>query len=384
MPHRAHPDRAPLSGRLDRSRWLRQDLGLLIGAAGTSVVGALLVWSATHESAGTAYLVRHLLNTAIGMALAIGVSRLGHHGLRLLAPWLYGVSLLGLLAVLTPLGVTINGSRSWIPVVAGFTVQPSEFAKLGLALVLAMVFADRWERGMGPGGRLVALGWVLAAVPVALIMLQPDLGSAVVLGALAFVVIAVAGAPRRWVVGVAVVGVGLVVAALTTPLLSEYQRNRLLAFANPSADPQGFGYQTRQVRLAIGSGGWSGQGFMEGRQTQGGFIPYQLNDFIFSVAGEELGFVGAAGLLLLLSFIVVRVFIVAGRSGDAFGRFVGVGVGTWLGFQVFQNVGMNLGVMPVTGLPLPFVSYGGSSMFASWLAIGVVNAAYAAAHRDRI
>ncbi len=231
-------------------------------------------------------------------------------------------------------------------------------------------------------GRDVGLGWVLAAVPVALIMLQPDLGSAVVLGALAFVVVAVAGAPRRWVVGVGLAATGVVVAALTTPLLSEYQRDRLLAFADPSADPEGIGYQTRQVRLAIGSGGWSGQGFMEGRQTQGGFIPYQLNDFIFSVAGEELGFVGAAGLLVLLSFIVIRIFVVAGRAPDAFGRFVGIGVGTWLAFQVFQNVGMNLGVMPVTGLPLPFVSYGGSSMFASWLAIGVVNAAYAAGQRE--
>lgn len=380
MPRGAHPDR-PL--RL-RGRWLRQDLGLLVGAAGTSVVGALLVWSATHESAGTAYLVRHLLNTVIGMGLAIGVTRLGHQGLRVLAPWLYGVSLLGLVAVLTPIGLTVNGSRSWIPVAAGFTVQPSEFAKVGLALVLAFVFADRWERRVAPSNRDVALGWLLAIVPVGLIMLQPDLGSAVVLGGLAFVVMAVAGSPRRWVVGVAVAAVGLVVAALTTPLLSDYQRDRLLAFANPSADPQGIGYQTRQVRLAIGSGGWNGQGFMEGRQTQGGFIPYQLNDFIFSVAGEELGFIGSAGLLILLSFIVIRIFVVAGRSGDAFGRFLGVGVGTWLAFQVFQNVGMNLGVMPVTGLPLPFVSYGGSSMFASWLAVGVVNAAYAAAHRDRV
>lgn len=378
MPHGAHPDRPLLS------RWLRQDLGLLVGAAGTSLVGALLVWSATHEAAGTAYLVRHLLNTAIGIALALGVSRLGHHGLRLVTPWLYGLSLVGLVAVLTPLGTTINGSRSWIPVVAGFTVQPSEFAKLGLALVLAFVLADRWERRVAPSTRDIALCWLLALVPVALIMLQPDLGSAVVLGALAFVVIAVAGAPRRWVVGIGVAAVGLVVAALTTPLLSDYQRDRLLAFADPSADPQGIGYQTRQVRLAIGSGGWTGQGFMEGRQTQGGFVPYQLNDFIFSVAGEELGFVGAAGLLVLLAFIVIRVFVVAGRSRDAFGRFVGVGVGTWLAFQVFQNVGMNLGVMPVTGLPLPFVSYGGSSMFASWLAVGVVNAAYAAAHRDRV
>ena len=377
MPLRAHPDRPLLT------RWLRQDVGLLVGAAGTSLVGALLVWSATHEAAGTAYLARHLLNTAIGVALAVGVTRLGHHGLRLVAPWLYGVSLLGLVAVLTPLGLTVNGSRSWIPVAAGFTVQPSEFAKVGLALVLAFVFAERWERRVAPTGRDVALAWVLAAVPVALIMLQPDLGSAVVLGALAFVVIAVAGAPRRWVVGIGLAATGVLVAALTTPLLSDYQRDRLLAFADPSADPGGIGYQTRQVRLAIGSGGWTGQGFMEGRQTQGGFIPYQLNDFIFSVAGEELGFVGAAGLLALLSFIVIRIFVVAGRAPDAFGRFVGIGVGTWLAFQVFQNVGMNLGVMPVTGLPLPFISYGGSSMFASWLAIGVVNAAYAAGQRER-
>lgn len=380
MPRGAHPDR-PLNLR---SRWLRQDLGLFVGAAGTSVIGALLVWSATHETAGTAYLVRHLLNTVIGIGLAVGVTRLGHQGLRLIAPWLYGISLLGLIAVLTPIGLTVNGSRSWIPVAAGFTVQPSEFAKVGLALVLAFVFADRWERRVAPSNRDVALGWALAAVPVALIMVQPDLGSAVVLGGLAFVVIAMAGAPRRWIVGVGVAAVALVGAALTTPLLSDYQRDRLLAFANPSADPQGIGYQTRQVRLAIGSGGWDGQGFMQGRQTQGGFIPYQLNDFIFSVAGEELGFIGAAGLLVLLSFIVIRIFVVAGRSGDAFGRFVGVGVGTWLAFQVFQNVGMNLGVMPVTGLPLPFVSYGGSSMFASWLAVGVVNAAYAAGHRDRV
>ena len=377
MPHGAHPDRPLLT------RWLRQDVGLLVGAAGTSLVGALLVWSATHEAAGTAYLARHLLNTVIGIALAVGVTRLGHHGLRLVAPWIYGLSLLGLVAVLTPMGLTVNGSRSWIPVAAGFTVQPSEFAKVGLVLVLAFVLAERWERRVAPSGRDVALAWVLAAVPVALIMLQPDLGSAVVLGALAFVVIAVAGAPRRWVAGVALAATALVVAALTTPLLSEYQRDRLLAFVDPSADPEGIGYQTRQVRLAIGSGGWGGQGFMEGRQTQGGFIPYQLNDFIFSVAGEELGFVGAAGLLVLLSFLVIRVLVVAGRSHDAFGRFVGVGVGTWLAFQVFQNVGMNLGLLPVTGLPLPFVSYGGSSMFASWLAIGVVNAAYAAGQRHR-
>lgn len=373
MPPGPHPDRPVLRS------WARQDLGLLIAATGVSLVGALLVWSATHHAAGTAYLVRHLLNMVVGMGLAAAVTRLGHHGLRILAPWLAALSVLGLLAVLTPLGMTVNGSRSWIPVAAGFTVQPSEFAKVALALGLALLFADRWDRGARPGTRDVLLGWLLVAVPIGLIMLQPDLGSALVLAALGFVVIAVAGASRRWVGGILVAAIAGAVVAFNSPLLSPYQRDRFTAFLDPSADPQGVGYQTRQVRLAIGSGGWWGQGYLEGRQTQGGFIPYQLNDFIFSVAGEELGFVGSAGLLALLGFLVLRIVLIAVRSGDAFGRFVAVGVATWFAVQIFENVGMNLGLMPVTGLPLPFVSYGGSSMFASWLAVGIVNASYAAA-----
>ena len=165
-------------------------------------------------------------------------------------------------------------------------------------------------------------------------------------------------------------------------MLSDYQRDRLTAFADPQADPQGIGYQTRQVRIAIGSGGWQGQGLFEGRQTQGGFIPYQQTDFVFSVAGEELGFLGAAGLLLLLGFVVVRAVLVAARAQDAFGRLVGARASPcWLAFQVFENVGMNLGLMPVTGLPLPFVSYGGSSMFACWLAVGLVNNAHLSSRR---
>jgi rod shape determining protein RodA len=212
-------------------------------------------------------------------------------------------------------------------------------------------------------------------------MLQPDLGSALVLGALAFGVIALSGAPARWLAAAVAAVTAAVTMALTTPVLSDYQRDRLVAFANPQADPQGIGYQTRQVRIAIGSGGWQGQGLFEGRQTQGGFIPYQQTDFIFSVAGEELGFLGAAGVLLLLGFLIVRTVVVAARARDAFGRLMALGVAVWFTFQVFENVGMNLGLMPVTGLPLPFVSYGGSSMFACWLAIGLVNNAHLSARR---
>ncbi|WP_350226945.1 FtsW/RodA/SpoVE family cell cycle protein [Barrientosiimonas endolithica] len=166
--------------------------------------------------------------------------------------------------------------------------------------------------------------------------------------------------------------VAAVVAAWTTPLLSDYQRDRLLAFADPTIDPQGIGYQVSQVRLAIGSGGWWGQGVGEGTQTQGGFIPFQQTDFVFSVAGEELGFAGAAGLLLVSGFVVLRAFLIARDAQDSFGRLVATGVGCWLLFQTVQNVGMNLGMLPVTGLPLPFVSYGGSSMFACWVAVGLL------------
>ncbi len=194
--------------------------------------------------------------------------------------------------------------------------------------------------------------------------------------------IAVAGAPWPWVVGVVGLGVGAVVAVLRSGVLSGYQQDRLLVFLDPERDPLGAGYQLAQVRLAIGSGGWWGEGFMEGRQTQGGFVPYQLNDFIFSTAAEELGFVGTVGLLGLLGFVVLRILLVGVRSRDGFGRFIGAGVGAWFAVQIFQNVGMNLGLMPVTGLPLPFVSYGGSSMFAAWLGVGLVNAAYVARSRD--
>ena len=364
------------------SRWARHDVGLYLAAGGASVVGALLVWSATARTEGTAYLVRHLVTAAVGLGLALLVSRVGQQRVRLAAPWVYAGSLLLLLAVLTPLGVTVNGSRSWIPLVGGFTVQPAEIAKVGLCLALAGLLAAQAERGLAPGTREVLLAAVLVAVPTGLVLLQPDLGSAAVIVAMGLVVVAVAGVQRRWLVLATVAGAGLVVVALTTPLLSDYQRDRLTAFADPSADPQGSGYQTRMVRLAIGAGGMWGQGFMEGERTQAGAVPYQLNDFVFSVAGEELGFVGATGLILLLAFVVVRVLVVASRAPDQFGRLVGVGVATWLAVQVVQNVGMNLGLLPVTGLPLPFISYGGSSMLVSWVAVGLVDAAHTSA-RDR-
>ena len=351
--------------------WTRTDWGLVVAALGLSLVGAMLVWSATRGTSGNSYLVRHLLNTAVGVGLGLAVMRIDFRTIRAWAPWVYLASLLGLVAVLSPLGSTINGSRSWVQL-PGFSIQPAELAKVALCIGLAMILAERGERDHAPPQRDVALAVGLAAVPILLVLAQPDLGSAVVLVMISLGVVAVSGASRWWLVGAAVGMVAAVVAAWTTPLLSDYQRDRLLAFADPTIDPQGIGYQVSQVRLAIGSGGWWGQGVGEGTQTQGGFIPFQQTDFVFSVAGEELGFAGAAGLLLVSGFVVLRAFLIARDAQDSFGRLVATGVGCWLLFQTVQNVGMNLGMLPVTGLPLPFVSYGGSSMFACWVAVGLL------------
>lgn len=355
-----------------RARYAATDWGLFVAALGLSLVGALLIWSITRDTAGTALAVRHLVNMVIGLVLALGLVALDVRWLRAVAPWVYLGGLAGLLVVLSPVGQTVNGSRSWLFLPGGFSLQPAELAKIGLVIGLAMILAEGRDSRRPPQAVEVVLAWVLAAVPIGLILLQPDLGTALVLGMVAIAVVAASGAAWWWTAAALAGTAAAVVAVVAVPLLDPYQLDRLLAFRDPSRDPEGIGYQTRQVRLAIGSGGWSGSGLGEGPQTQGGFIPFQETDFVFAAAGEELGWVGSVGLILLLGFLVVRALLVALRSDEPFGRLVAVGVAAWLAFQIFQNIGMNLGIMPVTGLPLPFLSYGGSSMMACWLAVGLV------------
>jgi len=362
--------------------WARTDWGIVIAGLGLSGVGALLVWSATRHTSGSQYLLKTLVNLGVGLVCFVLVTRIDHRTLRAWSPWVYLVSLAGLVLVLSPVGSTVNGSRSWIQVPGGFSVQPSEFVKVALCVGLAMILAERRDRDQRPSARDLVLAGVVTLVPVALVLLQPDLGSALVLVAMAFGVVAVAGAPKRLLLAVGAIGVVGVAAMFTTQVLSAYQRARLTAFLDPSVDPEGIGYQTRQVRIAIGQGGWFGQGLFQGPQTQSGAIPFQQTDFVFSVAGEEWGFLGAAGVVVLVVFLILRTLLVGSRS-DPFGQLVCVGVAVWFAVQAFENIGMNLGIMPVTGLPLPFLSYGGSSMFAAWLALGLVNNVHLAgtAHR---
>ena len=356
----------------------RVDWVLLAAVLCLSVLGGLLIWSTTAGSTtivGTdslALVKRHGFNVLIGLGLSLGAALVNYRMLRAYAPVLYLTSLVGLIAVLSPLGSVISGARSWIILPGGFSVQPSEFAKLALVVGMAMILAEKRDAEDTPSPGLITQALLLAVVPLALIMLQSDLGTGLAVASLTLGIIAVSGAPARWIAGL--IGLGVVVAtfALTSNVLEPYQRSRLTAFIDPSADPHNSGYQIRQVLNAIGSGGITGQGLGRGGQTQGSFVPAQQTDFIFSVAGEELGLVGAGGIIVLFGIVFWRAYRIALHADDLFGRLLATGVMCWFAFHVVENIGMCLGLMPITGIPLPFVSYGGSSMFANMLAIGLL------------
>lgn len=350
-------------------------------------VGSLLVYSATrqfqidHGLDPMAYLKRSLLNVAIGLVLGVVVAAVDYQYLRAYAPVLYVASLLGLAAVLV-IGSTINGARSWIVLPAGFQLQPSEFAKVALVVGIAMILGEKRDDSRfgvtsAPRTRDVLLVLGVAAVPLALIMLQPDFGTTMVFVFVILGVIACSGAPVRWVVGMLTAGILGGWAILGFHLLKPYQEARLTQFANQNASNAGStGYNVDQAMTANAHGGILGQGLLHGSQTQGQFVPENKTDFVFTVAGEELGFVGACGILVLLTVILWRALSIARASEDTFGLLVAVGIAVWFSFQAFINIGMTLGIMPVTGLPLPFVSYGGSSMFANLIAVGLLQNVY--------
>lgn len=358
----------------------RLDWPMLLAALALSAIGSALVFSATRNrteiNQGDPYyfLVRHLLNTGIGLALMTGIIWLGHRALRNAVPILYGASVFGILLVLTPLGATINGSRNWIVLGGGFSLQPSEFVKITIILGMAMMLAARVDAGdrLYPDHRTVLQSLGLAAVPILIVLLMPDLGTVLVLVTIILGVLLASGASNRWVFGLLIAGAVGCVAIWQLHILDEYQINRFAAFANPSLDPAGVGYNTNQARIAIGSGGLTGAGLFHGSQTTGQFVPEQQTDFVFTVAGEELGFLGAGLIILLLGVVLWRACRIARDTTELYGTVVAAGIVAWFAFQSFENIGMTLGIMPVTGLPLPFVSYGGSSMFAVWMAVGLL------------
>ena len=357
---------------------------LSAAVAGLLIIGTLLVYAATRDwySANGLdpqyYLKRHVINIIIGVALAWGTTIIDYRLLRAYTPFIWGFGVLGLILVLIPgVGSEINGAKAWIRLPAGFQIQPAEIAKISIIIGISMLLSERTHNSDEPSTNDILKALAVAALPILLILRQPDMGTVFIISASVVTILAVSGAPTRWVVGLILLAVIGGFVATKTGVISDYQVNRLQSFVNPNADTQGTGYQLRQARITVGSGGLIGTGLFNGPQTNGRFVPEQQTDFIFTVAGEELGFVGSSVIILLLLTILMRAFGIARRSTDPYGTLVCTGVIAWFAFQIFENIGMTLGLMPMTGVPLPFLSYGGSSMFANLIGIGLLQNVHA-------
>lgn len=370
--------------KINSSRLSRFDWTLNLAVASLLAIGTLLVYAATrqwfraNDLDPEYYLKRHTLNILIGGLLAYLTTLIDYRLLRAYAPILWLVAVLGLIAVFIPgIGEEVNGSKAWISLPGGFQLQPAELAKIAIIIGVAMVLSDRDKTDEDPSDTDVLKALAIAAIPVGLIILQPDLGTVLIISAAVVAMIGVSGARSIWVVGLLLLAVVGGLTAVQTGAVSEYQVARLQSFIDPTSDPQATGYQLRQSRITIGSGGLFGKGLFEGPQTSGRFVPEQQTDFIFTVAGEELGFIGCSIILFLYLLIFIRAFIICRQSRDLFGRLVGIGVIAWFIFQSFENIGMAMGLMPMTGVPLPFLSYGGSSMFANLIGIGLLQNVHA-------
>jgi len=383
----ARRPRSLLARAFARNSPLRHmDWILVVVVLGLTAIGTLLIWSATQPGLLAAgqdprtYLKKQLLNVVIGLVLMIGVSLVDTRQLRTWAPFFYGGTVLALLAVLTPLGSVVNGARAWFSLPGGFQVEPNEFAKIALILVIAMVFSSGFQARSGVSGGprvrtlFIALG--CAAPLIGLVVVEPALGVALVLVVVTATMIVLSGLRLRVIATLTAVVAVIIAAAGGLHLLKDYQLTRFTSFLHPSQDLAGAGYNAAQAKIAVGSGGMFGQGLFHGQLVAGNFVPSQQTDFIFTVAGEELGFVGTIVIVFLLGVVILRALRIATRADDLFGLLVASGIAMWFAFQSFVNIGMTIGIMPITGLPLPFVSYGGSAIFADMIAIGLLQSVH--------
>lgn len=360
-------------------RYADYSLGLV--AVVLSAIGVALNYSSTwrilefNGQDPATFAKRQVLFVVIGIAVMLAAAFLDYRLYRDFANSAYLVVMLALVGVLF-FGVERNGARAWYELPGQtFQIQPAEFAKVAVIVALAAFVANQ-----GGHLRLVTLSnaYLMLAVPLGLIYLQPDLGTMLVFVAIGMGVLLVAGAQLKHIVVTSLIGVVVVVAMFNSDnlggpaLLRQTQEQRLTAFLDPGFDLQGASYNINQSQIAIGAGGLRGQGWLQGTQTNLNLVPEQETDFIFTALGEEFGFVGVSLLLLLYAYMLARIWFIARASNDLFAAFACVGALSMLTFQIFQNIGMTMGIMPITGIPLPFLSHGGSSTVVAFGLIGLV------------
>ena len=356
----------------------RIDAILLVTAGILAVTGIVMIYSATRGKLTLQgldphyYLKRQLVFFVISLMVLLVVSLFDYRRWEQLATALYVGILLALLAVLSPIGSSSKGSQRWFSL-GPLQLQPSQFATLVLIVVIATYCARRPE---GLEFRDLVRMVMMVALPILLIFSQPDLGTAIVCSVIFIVMLAVAGMPVRYLVLLGLGAVMVVVVALNVGVVKHYQIQRLTSFISPNTASTDVIYNVNQAKTAIAHGGIFGQGLFKGTQTNLAYVPEQRTDFIFSAVGEQLGFVGAGVLLVLYGILAWRIMRVAQMAKDTFGRLLCSGVFALLMFSVFENVGMNMGIMPVAGIPLPFLSYGGSSMIGFMAAIGIVTSVH--------
>jgi rod shape determining protein RodA len=342
--------------------WLLMGLVLAI-----CVAGVLEIYSATRGTKFAGAHIRQVYWVLGGLFVMFVVSRINYHVLLEQVPWMYVLSLVSLVAVLL-FGRSYLGARRWIKIGGGMHIQPSEWVKLILILAVAKYFSDARQRECNVSD-IVKAG-LMVGVPMLLVLAQPDLGTALTYMPIALMGLFLGGLRLKH--GVAIVLLAAMMAPVAWHVLKPYQRERLTSFMQPEADYHGSGYQVIQSLIAVGSGGVSGKGFGQGTQIQGSFLPVPQTDFIFAALAEEHGFVGAVAILLLYFVVLMRLIHNAQTAPDRSGTFVVMGVVAVLTFHILVNVGMVVGFMPVTGIPLPLMSYGGSSVLFTFLALGMV------------
>jgi rod shape determining protein RodA len=366
---------APTRTRVDEHSPLRHIDPVLAGCALLlAVYGLLMIYSATNQSLSQfgqdpgLYLKKQVVFLGLGLVAMTVVAAIDYRLLKLYAPFVYAAMLFLLVLVQTPLGTTAKGAQRSFSF-AGFQLSPSLFTRVALVLMLATILSEiKGELTLRHVFRAVSL----AAFPMLMVFIQPDLGTTIVLAGILVAMLLVTGAKARYLIALALVaGLGFL-GALQLNLIKDYQLQRIESFFDPEKDTLRAGYNKQQAEIAIGAGGLTGRGYLHGTQTNLDFVPEQHTDFIFTVVGEELGFVGGAALLALFAIVLWRALRIALAAKDPFGTFAAAGIAAYLAIQIFINIGMTVGIMPITGIPLPFISYGGSALMADLIAVGIL------------